>query len=252
MSELDKLLEERSKIPIPSGDVARVKLLAKELALGVHRGLWERTILVGTSYGEIIELRSGVQQYLHPFIEKRWGDKSISQQIELLIGHEYVIKTNVHEIASAAFGLVDETEPYNIFISYRQLDSSALALLVLARLKEHGLVPFVDMALEAGGNWHADLEDRIKSCDYFIILLGKDTLSSPMTVKEIQWALKYERTLIPIWHSGFDLNADEWVDVDEAVKEAIQQTNAIIVQDESANGYNSAIVELLNRFGVTP
>ncbi len=77
---------------------------------------------------------------------------------------------------------------------------------MLARLKEHGFVPFVDMALEAGGKWHNDLEERIESCDYFIILLGKETLSSPMTVKEILWALEYDRAIIPVWHSGFDLS----------------------------------------------
>ncbi len=142
--------------------------------------------------------------------------------------------------------------PYNVFISYKRSESSAFALLVLARLKEHNLVSFLDMALEAGGNWHADLEARIKENDYFIVLLGIDTLSSPMTVKEIEWALKYGRTVIPIWHSGFNINDDRWSEVPAEVMEAIQQTNAIRVTDESASGYNTAIVELLNRFGVTP
>ena len=41
MSELEKSLEERSKIPIPSGDAARVKLLAQDMALGVHKDLWQ-------------------------------------------------------------------------------------------------------------------------------------------------------------------------------------------------------------------
>ena len=37
------------------------------------------------------------------------------------------------------------------------------------------------------------------------------------------------------------------------IKDAIQRaTNAIRVTDESASGYNTAIVELLNRFGITP
>ena len=108
------------------------------------------------------------------------------------------------------------------------------------------------MALEAGGKWHADLKDRIRSCDYFIVLLGKNTLSSPMTVKEIQWALQYDKTIIPVWHSEFDLNAEEWAEIDTDVNNAIQQTNAIRVTDESASGYNRAIVELLNRFGITP
>ena len=150
------------------------------------------------------------------------------------------------------FDLKERIQPYNVFISYRRLDSSALSLLVLARLKDHDLVPFVDMSLEAGGKWHNDLEERIKGCDYFIILLGMDTLSSPMTVKEIQWAIQYGRTIIPVWHSGFDLEDERWAEIDQKVKDSIQQTNAIRVTDESASGYNTAIVELLNRFGITP
>ena len=41
MSELEKFLEERKRFPIPSGEVARVKLLAKELAKGYDKGLWQ-------------------------------------------------------------------------------------------------------------------------------------------------------------------------------------------------------------------
>lgn len=246
MSELEKFLEERTKIPIPGGDVAWVKLLAKELASGVNRGLWNRGL----------EIRRGdksADTNLQTYIENRWQYYHFGPVLEPLQGHGYVErKRHDFVLTSAAFDLLDEVEPYNIFISYRRLDSSALALLVLARLKEHSLVPFCDMALDAGGNWHADLEERIKNCDYFIILLGKDTLSSPMTVKEIQWALHYGRTIIPLWHSGFELNHENREEIDQDVKDAIQQTNAIIVQDESASGYNTAIVELLNRFGITP
>ena len=250
-SELEKFLEERSKIPIPGGDAAWVKLLAKELAIGTSRNLWAPNRIAGLYMAGAEFEDSNFEAYF----EKRWRHHDLDLLVNLLLGHDYMIEDGSSgglTLNSKAFDLLEETEPYNIFISYRRLDSSALALLVLARLKEHSLVPFVDMALEAGGNWHADLEERIKACDYFIILLGKDTLSSPMTVKEIHWALQYERIIIPIWHSGFALQDEKWVEIDQEVKDAIQQTNAIIVQDESASGYNSAIVELLNRFGITP
>ncbi len=249
--ELEKFLEERLKIPIPSGDAAWVMLLAKELALGAHRGLWRPINFAGFFMGGARPLSNNGNTYF----ERRWRKADLDHLLELLLSHGYLVESDDQtfvQLTAKAFDLLDESEPYNIFISYRRLDSSALALLVLARLKNHSLVPFVDMALEAGGNWHADLKERIKDCDYFIILLGKDTLSSSMTIKEIQWALQYDRTIIPVWHSGFELNADEWADEDEAVKDAIQQTNAIRVTDESASGYNTAIVELLNRFGVTP
>ena len=263
MSDLDKFLEERSNILIPSGDLARIELLARELALGVHRRVWTRYLDIGNR-------AKSRNQNLQTYIERRWGYNDFEYAIELLLGHGFVHKGKYDFILSeSSFGVIDDILPANTFISYRRLDSSALALLVLARLKEHGFEPFLDMALEAGGNWHADLEERIKACDYFIILLGNDTLKSDMTIKELLWASENQRTIIPIWHyqfglvEGFELSdkvyecAENWEDKfvlgkQDRVIEIIQQTNAIRVTDESASGYNSVIVELLNRFGVTP
>jgi hypothetical protein len=230
----------------------RIKWIAKELALGVTKELWDINIL---THGNDIDAESVIphDENLKLYFKERWNIEDIRLEWKLLDTYGYLTRNGYFDkLTRSALELLEETEPYNIFISYRRLDSSALALLVLARLKEHNLVPFVDMALEPGANWHADLEDRINDCDYFIILLGKDTLTSPMTIKEIEWALLYERTIIPLWHSGFDLQDEMWTEIDQEVKVVIQETNAIIVQDESASGYNTAIVELLNRFGVTP
>lgn len=260
MSDLDKFVEDRVKIPIPDGDVLWVKLLAKELVLGVYRKLWSSTIQTGRSdtvSGEVTPRDRELANYF----EKRWRDHHswedhhIGHHLQLLRGHGYIHNNGPRKgytLTKAAFDLIDEAEPYNVFISYKRSESSALALLVLARLKAHGPVPFMDMMLEPGENWHADLKERIKKCDYFIILLGEKTLASTMTIKEIEWAIKYRKTIIPVWHSGFDLDSEQWKDVDSKVKEAIQRTNAIRVIEESASDYNRAIVELLNRFGITP
>ena len=247
MSDLDKFLEERGQILIPSGDVARIKLLAKELALGVHRGLWDDFITHSPRYGPRGE-------NLTTFYKKRWKNSNFEHDVDLLMLHEYLHYSHdgAYRLLNTVVGLLDETEPYNVFISYKRSESSALALLVLARLKAHGPVPFMDMMLEPGENWHADLEKRIKDCDYFIILLGKETLDSDMTIKEIEWATKYRKAIIPVWHSGFDLSSDKWNEVDSKVKDEIRDRQAIRVIEESASDYNRAIVELLNRFGITP
>lgn len=245
MSDLDKFLEERGKIPIPSGDVLWVKLLAKELALGVHRQLWDDFITHKTQHGPD-------HKNLKVYFEKRWKDKNFEHAIDLLKHHGYVYLNKFYKLGQTAFELLDETESYNVFISYKRSESSVLALLVNTKLKEHSLVPFVDMALEAGGNWHAELEGRIRDCDYFIVLLGKETLDSKPTVKEIAWAIQYEKKVIPVWHSGFDLDSEQWNDVDSKVKDEIRDRQAIRVIEESASDYNRAIVELLNRFGITP
>lgn len=246
MSDLDKFLEERGEIP--SGDVAKVRLLAKELIMGVHRNLWSSTISTMPSDTDGNEV-APVDRNLANYLEKRWGDRHIRHRLELLRGHGYV---DHNTLTNVAFALINEAEPYNIFISYKRSESSALALLVNCRLKEHSFVPFMDMMIEPGENWHADLKEQIKTCDYFIILLGKETLASTMTVKEIKWAIKYEKMVIPVWHNGFNLDSVQWKGVDSEVEDTIQQTNAIRVLEESASDYNRAIVELLNRFGITP
>ena len=247
MSDLDKFLEERGKIPIPSGDVARIKLLAKELALGVHKKLWSDFITHSPRYGPRGEK-------LTIFYEKRWKGSNFRHDVDLLMLHEYLHYDNgVYRLLNTAVRLLNETEPYNIFISYKRSESSAFALLVNTKLKEHSLVPFVDMALEAGGNWHAELEGRIRDCDYFIVLLGKETLCSRPTLKEIHWALDYEKSITPIWHNGFTFAPKKWKDLDHEITKVVQKKQAIEVTKESAGGYDIAIRELLtNRFGITP
>lgn len=252
--ELEMFLKERRKIPIPSGDVARVKLLAKELALGVHRGLWFAEILVARSYSDIVELRSGDENNLQPFIERRWGDKHKRQHLALLKGHSYLadIKGN-YDIAPTAFALLSEAPPYRVFISYMHEESSAFALLLVNKLKHYGIQPFCDMSLVPGEDWHPELEKQIMKCEHFIVLVGKQTRNSRATVKEVKWALENDKIVIPIWHNGFELKLDEWHEIDDDVVKAIERKHAVIVEKESANGYNAAITELLtNRFGVTP
>ena len=163
-------------------------------------------------------------------------------------------------LTSASFDLLTEVAPFNVFVSYKRSESSAFALLVSSKLNEQGLVPFVDMAIDVGEKWYDELHKRIKECDYFIVLLGRNTIKSDMTIQEIKWAMQYrkqasteeEKKIIPIWHSGFNIRHKRWANVDRQVKEEISETNAIRVTDESASGYNTAIVELLNRFGITP
>jgi len=132
MSDLDKFLKEREKKQIPSGDVARVKLLARELALGVHRNLWGRRFFAdrGQPYDE-----------LKIYFEKRWNvTDGGKHDLGLLQGHEYVIvrpnSGSTYEITRDAFELLKETEPYNVFISYKHSESSAFEL-----LNRFGLTP---------------------------------------------------------------------------------------------------------------
>lgn len=252
-SALKRFLEEREKFEIPSGDVARVKLLAKELALGVHRDLWPSTVTIFR--GESILFRGALKDYE----EHRWADDIPTRSFSLLQGHGYVEtgltangKRN-YRLSQAAFDLLQEIPPFNVFISYTHQESSAFALLLITKLRQYGIQPFCDMSLVPGEDWHPELEKQIMKCEHFIVLVGKETRNSGPTIKEVKWALENKKIVIPIWHNGFKLKLDEWTRVNDDVVEAIERKHAVIVEKESAAGYNAAVTELLaNRFGITP
>ena len=254
MSELDKFLEERMKIPIPSGDVAPVKLLAKELALGVDRNLWKTSVTVVRSSGEIYELRSGIQSNIGPFLKARWSDKDVDQQLEQLKGRQFISTTDEgFEIGRAAFDLLNETEPYNIFISYKRSESSMLALLVNNTLKLNGFNPFFDMQLKPTEEWHARLEQRIKESNYLVALLGPETHCSKYTVREIHWAMTHNIPIVQVWQHGYSFEASDWSYVEyPAVPRKLEREQAVVPIADNAEGYHLALESLLNLLGITP
>ena len=229
--------------PLPQNRMGRVRTLAKELAEGAAEDLWEVNVRLSMSDPTDV----GVRQY----IDQRWNNDYPNWI--LLIRNDYLDERGgTLVIRKESFDLLEETEPSTIFISYRRAESSAFALLVLARLKQAGLEPFLDMALEPGEDWHAGLKQRIQSRDFFILLLGKTTLESPYVIKEIEWTLEKDLAIIPIWQPDFEFNVGEWPDLPAEVAHKLSNTHRIKVQDENPLEYDKALTELLNRFGITP
>ncbi|MBI5670063.1 MAG: toll/interleukin-1 receptor domain-containing protein [Chloroflexi bacterium] len=229
---------------LPQNPMARIRTLAKELAEGAVEEWWGTAIR--TFRGEIIPGEENVTRYLMG----RWD--SNAPRLGLLIHNSYLqVDGNDVVITRSAFDLLEAAEPANIFISYKRSESSAFALLVLARLKAAGLEPFLDLSLIPGEDWQAGLRERIAKYDYLIALLGRETLNSEVVLQEIQWALEAGLSLIPIWHNGFRYQSGEW-NVPPEVDQALTTRHTIRVLEESALAYNNAIVELLNRFGITP
>ena len=170
MTTLKEFIKERKRdFPIPDGPVEQINLLAAELALGVHIGLWVEALEVIGEYsgGTVTE-----------FLNNRWrivGDDA--QVFDLLLGYDFIklIDGDVysHPLTRHAFDLLNQKSPYDVFISYKRSESSALALLVQAQLKQYGLVPFIDMANRAGDKWKTSLHERVRFCDYFVLLVGR-------------------------------------------------------------------------------
>lgn len=232
---------------LPVNSMARVRVLAKEFAEGAAEELWGSAV-----YRAFREDVYPMGEVLGQYLERRWAAKQPGAHLLISNGYLHQIESSaLYGLTKAAFDLIEEVEPARIFISYRRKDSSAFALLTLARLKMAGFEPFLDLALQPGDDWEKGLRERISKFEYLIALLGQETLSSEICQKEITWALEAGLHIIPIWHNGFEYKSGAW-DVSLSVDKALSKTHTIRVIEESALGYNNAIVELLNRFGVTP
>jgi hypothetical protein len=244
---VEQFIERLTQRPLPSNPMARVRTLAKELAEGAAAGHWRMYLY--TFRGEL----TGDQEYILTYLEKRW--KNNNPGLDLLIGNQYLQQyspnSDTYVISREAFDLLDEVEPASIFISYKRSESSAFALLVLARLKAEGLEPFIDLSLVPGEDWQKGLKERIQGYDYLIALLGKETLKSEVCIQELTWATEADVKIIPVWHNNFIYRSSEWT-LPPTIESLLQNTHTIRVIEESALAYNNAIVELLNRFGVTP
>jgi hypothetical protein len=229
--------------PLPTNPMSRIRTLARELAEGAAEGVWDAGL--GQFRGMFNEER--VLDYLR----RRWDERYPA--IPLLITNGYLsgVSNSVYGITEAAFALIEEAEPEDIFISYRRRDSSAFALLLVARLKAEGLRPFLDMALVPGENWNSGLQARIQRSRYFVLLLGTETLTSEVVQQELAWAASAGAVVIPIWHNGFHYESGAF-NLPPHLDSLLQNTHTIRVVEENPLAYNNAIVELLNRFGVTP
>lgn len=241
--KLDEFLERVSARDIPKHPMGRIRLLAQELAEGAYEGVWPLELYAFR--GDVAD--GGINQYL----KERWNEENPSFALLTIMKYMEWNGSNSYIITKQAFDLLGEAQPADVFISYRRKESSAFALLVLARLKAAGLNPFLDMSLVPGEEWQRGLKLRIESNDYLIALIGPDTLSSREVVWEIESAVSAGVKIIPVWHGGFTFRPGVYA-LPAEVEQVLVTTHTIRVLEESAVGYNNAIVELLNRFGATP
>ena len=100
---------------------------------------------------------------------------------------------------------------------------------------------FVDKLLEIGGDWRVELEEKIAASRYFIVLVTGDTFESEWMRKELDLAQKANCTIIPIWLPNTQAS--------DSTPAIISERQYIQVERETAEGYETAILKLLNRLG---
>lgn len=218
--------------PLPEDPIARVHRLARDLAYGAVHNMWNAQIITTNGWAD------GIPRYL-----RLWGGKH--PNVYLLSSFAYLSKQGPGEyiLTEKAFALLERPAiTPSVFISYRRSESSAFGLLVEARLKMAGVQnPFLDKNLVPGDEWIQLLEQCIRQCQFFILLVGPITLESAYVQQEITWAMQSGANIIPIWHNGFSGAQNYPIE--------LETKNAIRVKEESAEEYELAIIRLLSRLG---
>jgi hypothetical protein len=250
--------------PIPRDPIDQIHAFAKDLAFGAIGKKWGAEFLITEDGREERWINPQNGNTLHE-INYKWTKEGQNRMITcgILISFGYLERVTqeirytrhkvTHRLTERAFELLNQPASSSIFISYRRSESSAFALLVLARLKAMRLNPFMDLNIKAGTDWHARIKDEVVNRDYFICLIGPTSLESRYVVQELLWALEANTEVIPIWHNGF--NDQMLVRFQKEYEQKLAKffaKQAIRVEEESPLAYDGAIIQLFNHFGMTP
>ncbi len=244
----------------------RIEFMAKMLAYGAVNNRWSPEIAVLRRGNVERWYAQGHQAYsknLGMYLEQIW--KSNYPPMIFLEAFHYVnlcyedgkgriVRTqgddrseqstvSSYMLTPKAFSLLDApAQAPNVFISHRQAESSAFALLVYWRLKHAGARPFIDKDLRLGDDWETFLQKTIQSSQYFVALLTPHAWEkSPMLEKEYRWAKDAGVQMLPVWHNG--LSKSETLPLD------LSRSQAYIVEKENALHYDIAVDALLTRLG---
>lgn len=252
--EFQNWLDRVRQHPTPLNPKAAARIYAKELAEGAYKGFWETTFVRDDTRRRLkIVSPMFMANFLAEYQEERWQKQE--PRIEILEALQLVEKyaTKNYKLSKAALELVDDLEPYSVFISYSRKQSSAFALLVHTWLNNEGYRAFIDKELNVGAQWEATLRKRIENCDYMVLILGEDSLPSENILNEIKWAVEFNVQIIPIWHHGYDF-ASARQHLPEVLFNAVNELHAPPIADENPLYYETAIRGLINRLslGVTP
>ena len=130
-----------------------------------------------------------------------------------------IIDVNVREL------LMGIRPPENeVFISYAHQDK-AFAKRLADRLENEGMRVWWDFdRLKGGQDWQKEIERAIKQCNFFLIALTPDSVTSEWVGNEITYANKSRKTIIPLHLKTCDipigLIKKQYIDFEKQTKKA--------------------------------
>lgn len=89
----------------------------------------------------------------------------------------------------------------HIFVSYTQ-DDGKVAHMIADELARWGITPSIDERLDKLRNWPLSIQESIKACSVFILIMSPEARKSSWVQKEIEYAKSIHKLIFPILISG--------------------------------------------------
>lgn len=103
--------------------------------------------------------------------------------------------------------------PREVFSSHSSRDAET-ALRIVRLLGQHEVPAFYSPHNILGAQqWHDEIGDALARCDWFLLLLSPDAVTSKWVKRELMYALRsdhYDRKIVPIVYRDCDYNFLSW------------------------------------------
>ncbi len=99
------------------------------------------------------------------------------------------------------FEKASAAQPKHLFISYSRRDID-YAKQLTERLQQSGFNVWIDSQIEYGERWFKEIDEAIKTCAAFVLLMSPESYESEWVQKEILLAKRYKKPLFPLLLDG--------------------------------------------------
>jgi serine/threonine protein kinase len=91
--------------------------------------------------------------------------------------------------------------PKHLFISYSRRDKQ-FAEQLTEHLSSSGFTVWIDSKIEYGDTWFKEIDEAIKTCTAFLLVMSPDSYESEWVQKEILLAKRYKKPIFPLLLEG--------------------------------------------------
>lgn len=140
-------------------------------------------------------------------------------------------------------------EKYLAFISYRNEDDGAAALLIQRSLADRGLRVFLDVRSLEAGHFDEQLLREIESASFFVLILSPKALArcvnpDDWVLRELTHALSKGKPIVPVFRGGFNFDAKEHIPDLPQIAE-LRRYQGVVYSNADFDGFMEKLVKLL-------